>query len=152
MSGVKIKGKVKWFNNAKGYGFINEEGKSEDLFAHYSAITMDGYKTLKQAKAWSSRSFRGQRDCMPSQFVRPARQRLGRPTTLRTKNSPKKTSPLNKISNWPDHIWVNSLQKNGHSGSAEWPFFSLPYICEINASPKPDDDTSFAPSIRRSKS
>ncbi|TDV41915.1 putative cold-shock DNA-binding protein [Pseudomonas graminis] len=40
-------GKVKWFNNAKGYGFIVEDGKSEDLFAHYSAITMDGYKTLK---------------------------------------------------------------------------------------------------------
>ncbi|WP_312391462.1 cold shock domain-containing protein CspD [Pseudomonas sp.] len=40
-------GKVKWFNNAKGYGFINEDGKTEDLFAHYSAIVMDGYKTLK---------------------------------------------------------------------------------------------------------
>lgn len=47
MSGSKINGKVKWFNNAKGYGFINEEGKTEDLFAHYSAISMDGYKTLK---------------------------------------------------------------------------------------------------------
>ncbi|AUG10968.1 cold shock domain-containing protein CspD [Pseudomonas sp. S09G 359] len=47
MSGVKISGKVKWFNNAKGYGFVNEEGKSEDLFAHYSAIIMEGYKTLK---------------------------------------------------------------------------------------------------------
>lgn len=41
------KGKVKWFNNAKGYGFVNEDGKTEDLFAHYSAIQMDGYKTLK---------------------------------------------------------------------------------------------------------
>lgn len=40
-------GKVKWFNNAKGYGFIIEDGKDEDLFAHYSAIKMDGYKTLK---------------------------------------------------------------------------------------------------------
>ena len=40
-------GKVKWFNNAKGYGFVVEDGKSEDLFAHYSAIQMDGYKTLK---------------------------------------------------------------------------------------------------------
>ena len=40
-------GKVKWFNNAKGYGFVNEDGKTEDLFAHYSAIQMDGYKTLK---------------------------------------------------------------------------------------------------------
>ncbi|UJJ31496.1 cold shock domain-containing protein CspD [Halopseudomonas maritima] len=40
-------GKVKWFNNAKGYGFIVANGRDEDLFAHYSAIQMDGYKTLK---------------------------------------------------------------------------------------------------------
>ncbi|WP_442909241.1 cold shock domain-containing protein CspD [Halopseudomonas sp.] len=40
-------GKVKWFNNAKGYGFIVADGREEDLFAHYSAIQMDGYKTLK---------------------------------------------------------------------------------------------------------
>ncbi|MFN3580676.1 MAG: cold shock domain-containing protein CspD [Pseudomonas sp.] len=40
-------GKVKWFNNAKGYGFIVAEGRDEDLFAHYSAIQMDGYRTLK---------------------------------------------------------------------------------------------------------
>jgi len=43
-----IEGKVKWFNNAKGFGFINAEGKSdEDLFVHFSAIEMEGYKTLK---------------------------------------------------------------------------------------------------------
>jgi cold shock protein len=53
MSGVKINGKVKWFNNAKGYGFVNEEGKTEDLFAHYSAIIMDGYKTLKAGQVVS---------------------------------------------------------------------------------------------------
>ena len=42
-----LSGKVKWFNNAKGYGFIVADGNDEDLFAHYSAIQMDGYKTLK---------------------------------------------------------------------------------------------------------
>ncbi len=40
-------GTVKWFNNAKGYGFIVEDGCTEDLFAHFSTIQMDGYKTLK---------------------------------------------------------------------------------------------------------
>ena len=40
-------GKVKWFNNAKGFGFIREEGKEDDIFAHFSTITMDGYKTQK---------------------------------------------------------------------------------------------------------
>jgi len=40
-------GKVKWFNNAKGFGFIREDGRDEDIFAHYSTISMDGYRTLK---------------------------------------------------------------------------------------------------------
>lgn len=44
-------GTVKWFNNAKGYGFILPEGGGEDLFAHYSSIEMDGYKTLKAGQA-----------------------------------------------------------------------------------------------------
>lgn len=44
-------GKVKWFNNAKGYGFVVIEGRDEDLFAHYSAIQMDGYRTLKAGQA-----------------------------------------------------------------------------------------------------
>ncbi|MBQ0719199.1 MAG: cold shock domain-containing protein CspD [Gammaproteobacteria bacterium] len=40
-------GTVKWFNNAKGYGFLLSEESGDDIFAHYSAIEMDGYKTLK---------------------------------------------------------------------------------------------------------
>lgn len=44
-------GKVKWFNNAKGYGFIVEDGCTDDLFAHFSSIQMDGYKTLKAGQS-----------------------------------------------------------------------------------------------------
>ena len=40
-------GTVKWFNNAKGYGFLLSDESGGDIFAHYSAIEMDGYKTLK---------------------------------------------------------------------------------------------------------
>lgn len=40
-------GIVKWFNNTKGYGFILSDNGGGDVFAHYSAIDMDGYKTLK---------------------------------------------------------------------------------------------------------
>ena len=46
-------GTVKWFNNAKGYGFILPDGGGEDLFAHYSAIQMDGYRTLKAGQSVS---------------------------------------------------------------------------------------------------
>ena len=40
-------GRVKWFNNAKGYGFVLADGTSEDLFVHYSSIQMTGYRTLR---------------------------------------------------------------------------------------------------------
>ena len=44
---VLTKGKVKWFNNQKGYGFVNPDGEeSRDVFVHYSAIQGDGYKTI----------------------------------------------------------------------------------------------------------
>jgi len=40
-------GVVKWFNNAKGFGFISAEGSDTDIFAHYSVIEMEGYRSLK---------------------------------------------------------------------------------------------------------
>lgn len=44
------RGKVKWFNDAKGYGFIEPQDGSRDLFAHFSAIEMDGFRTLAEGQ------------------------------------------------------------------------------------------------------
>jgi len=44
-------GVVKWFNSAKGYGFISGNDSAEDIFAHFSSITMDGYRTLKRGQS-----------------------------------------------------------------------------------------------------
>ena len=44
-----MKSRVKWFNNTKGFGFIEFEG-GEDIFVHYSAIKADGYKTLSEGQ------------------------------------------------------------------------------------------------------
>ncbi|ASJ71484.1 cold-shock protein [Granulosicoccus antarcticus] len=43
-------GTVKWFNEAKGFGFVTQEGGGEDVFVHFSAITGDGFKTLAEGQ------------------------------------------------------------------------------------------------------
>ena len=44
-----MRGKVKWFNSEKGFGFIEQDGK--DIFVHYSGLVMDGFKSLEEGQA-----------------------------------------------------------------------------------------------------
>jgi cold shock protein len=46
----RFKGVVKWFNASKGYGFIGREDGGEDIFVHFSAIQMDGYRRLEEGQ------------------------------------------------------------------------------------------------------
>ncbi len=56
----RVTGKVKWFNNAKGYGFIGREGGS-DVFVHYTAIVGDGYRSLQEGDSVEFEIVQGQK-------------------------------------------------------------------------------------------
>ena len=68
---VMSTGQVKWFNNAKGFGFILPDEGGDDLFAHYSAIGMDGYKTLKAGQLVSFDTIQGPKG-LHAANIRPA--------------------------------------------------------------------------------
>jgi CspA family cold shock protein len=63
------KGTVKWFNDAKGFGFIEPEGGGMDIFAHFSAIQMEGFKTLKQGSKVSYELVQGPKGQLAKDIV-----------------------------------------------------------------------------------
>jgi cold shock protein len=64
------KGKVKWFNNQKGYGFIVPEDGSTDVFVHHSVIQGDGYKTLNEGEEVSFEATSGPKGSQATNVVR----------------------------------------------------------------------------------
>jgi CspA family cold shock protein len=63
-------GTVKWFNDAKGFGFIEPESGGDDVFAHFSAVQMDGFRTLKQGGRVSYELVQGPKGSL-AQNIRP---------------------------------------------------------------------------------
>jgi cold shock protein len=63
-------GTVKWFNDAKGYGFLTQDGGGEDVFCHFSAIQADGFKSLAEGQKVEFEIARGPKG-LQAQNVRP---------------------------------------------------------------------------------
>jgi CspA family cold shock protein len=88
-------GTVKWFSNEKGYGFIERED-GDDLFVHYSEITMDGYKTLVQGQHVEFEITEGDKGLQAS-TVRPVARPMtvrGGPARRRRRRAPRFLWPL----------------------------------------------------------
>jgi CspA family cold shock protein len=64
-------GTVKWFNDAKGYGFITQDGGGEDVFCHFSAIQADGFRSLAEGQKVEFEVARGPKG-LQAQNIRPA--------------------------------------------------------------------------------
>ena len=64
------KGKVKWFSNVKGYGFLEKEGGGQDIFVHYSAVQGEGYKKLEEGEEVTFDIVQGERGPQAANVVR----------------------------------------------------------------------------------
>jgi cold shock CspA family protein len=82
-----MKGKVKWFNNSKGYGFI-ETPESEDIFVHYSAIRADGFQTLEEGQEVEFEKTQGPKGPQAEQVVKLGTVAEPEPEELRTEEKP----------------------------------------------------------------
>ena len=67
----RLKGTVKWFNNAKGYGFIGRDD-GPDVFVHYSAITAEGYKSLQEGDVVEFEITQGQKGPQAANVSKPS--------------------------------------------------------------------------------
>ena len=67
---MAVKGKVKWFSNVKGYGFIEQEGGGQDVFIHYSSIQGEGYKTLEEGDEVTFEVVQGEKGPQASSVVK----------------------------------------------------------------------------------
>ena len=68
MSGERVAGTVKWFNDSKGFGFIEQEGGS-DVFVHHSAIQAEGFKSLKEGQAVTMEVTQGQKGAQAENVI-----------------------------------------------------------------------------------
>ena len=64
------KGKVKWFNDAKGYGFIRMDGEEKDIFVHYSAVQAEGFRSLAEGEEVSFEVTQGPKGLKAENVVR----------------------------------------------------------------------------------
>ena len=64
------KGKVKWFSNMKGFGFLEKEGGTQDIFVHYSSIQSEGYKKLNEGEEVTFEIVQGEKGPTATNVVR----------------------------------------------------------------------------------
>ncbi len=83
-------GTVKWFNDAKGFGFIEPQGGGADVFAHFSAVQMDGFRTLRQGSLVSYELAQGPKGDL-AQNIKPV-DADGQPLQPQTTTAPAETA------------------------------------------------------------
>ena len=88
-------GKVKWFSNVKGYGFLQKEGLSQDIFVHYSTIVSSGYKRLNSGEEVTFEIVQGEKGPQAKDVVRAKKEvKTGQESAAKT--SPAAAQPSEK--------------------------------------------------------